>query len=135
MDLTQRCRHCGHSLQANLIDLGKSPLCQTFLTSEQLDEMEAFYPLQVKVCDNCWLVQVDEYVTPAELFANYEYYSSYSTAWLEHARSYVEMAIDRFGLTKDSYALKGLGEADQGVGVAHRDTPLSERSSLSSVKV
>ena len=87
MDVIRQCRHCGHLLQTDLIDLGKSPLCQTFLTYEQLDEMEPFYPLQVKVCDNCWLVQVGEYVTPAELFANYEYYSSYSTAWLEHARS------------------------------------------------
>ena len=102
MDLTHRCRHCRSPLEATLVDLGKSPLCQTFLTGEQLDEMEPFYPLLVKVCDNCWLVQVDEYVSPGQLFANYEYYSSYSTSWLEHARKYVEMAIDRFELGQDS---------------------------------
>jgi SAM-dependent methyltransferase len=102
MDLTHRCRHCRSPLEATLVDLGKSPLCQTFLTSAQLDEVEPFYPLLVYVCDNCWLVQVDEYVSPGQLFANYEYYSSYSTSWLEHARKYVDMAIDRFDLTQDS---------------------------------
>ena len=106
MDLIRQCRHCGTELSTTMVDLGKSPLCQRFLSAEQLDIMEPFYPLHPMVCAECWLVQVDEYLTPAELFANYEYYSSYSTSWLEHASDYVDMAIDRFGLSGESNVME-----------------------------
>jgi len=95
-----------------MVDLGKSPLCQRFLTAEELDVMEPFYPLHPMVCSECWLVQVDEYLSPEELFANYEYFSSYSTSWLNHAREYVEMAIDRFDLTSDASRVMEIASND-----------------------
>ncbi len=83
-----------------------SPLCETFLTADQLNEMEPFYPLKVWVCDRCFLVQLEEYVSPESIFDDYAYFSSFSDAWLEHARSYVETMIDRFDLTEDSYVVE-----------------------------
>jgi hypothetical protein len=79
-----------------------SPLCESFLRADQLDHAEAFYPLRVRVCDGCFLVQLQEYVTPAEIFTEYAYFSSYSTSWLRHAKDYTEMAAARFGLGRDS---------------------------------
>ena len=74
-----------------MVDLGKSPLCQTMLTNQQRNEMEPFYPLHVYVCGSCSLVQLEEYVAPADIFSsNYAYFSSYSDSWLEHARRYVD---------------------------------------------
>jgi SAM-dependent methyltransferase len=75
-----------------------SPLCESYLTEDQLDDMEPFYPLHTWVCESCLLVQLDEYVRPDEIFSDYAYFSSYSDSWLEHARRYVESAIDRFEL-------------------------------------
>jgi len=88
------------------LDLGVSPLCEGFLTKEQLDAGEVFYPLDVRVCTSCWLVQLGEYVTPADIFAEYAYFASYSDAWLDHARSYVDMAIARFGLGVRSFVIE-----------------------------
>ena len=106
MDMTPACRHCGSPLETTMVDLGTSPLCERFLRPEQLNDMEPFYPLHVRVCGVCFLAQVDEYVGPAEIFDDYTYYSSYSTAWLEHARHYVDLAIERFGLTPESAVLE-----------------------------
>lgn len=89
-----------------MVDLGMHPLCESFLDESQLDEMEPFYPLHVRVCGNCFLAQIGEFVTPEQIFDDYAYFSSYSTSWLEHARRYVEMMIDRFGL--DASATKVL---------------------------
>ena len=75
-----------------------SPLCESFLRADQLDRAEAFYPLRVWVCEGCFLVQLQEYVTPAEIFTEYAYFSSYSTSWLRHAKDYTDMAAARFGL-------------------------------------
>jgi len=79
-----------------------SPLCESFLSSDQLDRMEPFYPLTVRVCDSCFLVQLSEYVRPDAIFTDYAYFSSYSTSWLEHARRYVEMISARFALGPSS---------------------------------
>ena len=76
-----------------------SPLCESFLPAAALDQMEAFYPLHVLVCDRCFLVQLREYVTPEDIFSEYAYFSSYATSWLDHARRYADQMIDRFGLT------------------------------------
>ena len=81
-----RCRHCGKPLQHTFIDLGMSPLCESFLTEEQLGEPETYYPLHVRVCDACWLVQLPEFVSPAHIFTEYAYFSSYSTSWVAHAK-------------------------------------------------
>ena len=80
------------------MDLGMSPLCETFLRADELNRMEPFYPLRVWVCERCFLVQLQEYVSPAEIFTEYAYFSSYSTSWLKHARDYTDMAAARFGL-------------------------------------
>lgn len=91
------CRFCGGRL-AEVVDLGMSPLCESFLAAGQLDRMEPFYPLKVWVCDRCFLMQLREYVSPAEIFTEYAYFSSYSDTYLEHARSYVDGIVRRLGL-------------------------------------
>jgi SAM-dependent methyltransferase len=97
-----RCRSCDAPLQTSFVDLGMSPLCQTHIAPEQLHEMEPFYPLHAYVCDECFLVQLQEFVAPGEIFSEYAYFSSYSTSWVEHARRYVEMICGRLGLGSDS---------------------------------
>jgi SAM-dependent methyltransferase len=93
------CRFCKAPLKHTFADLGKSPLCETFLEAHQLNQMEAFFPLHVWVCDRCFLVQLEEYVAPDQIFtSHYGYFSSYSDSWLAHARRYVEMATQRFQL-------------------------------------
>ena len=100
------CRFCAEPLSFVMVDLGKSPLCQTMLDESQLNEMEPFYPLKVFVCGECALVQLEEFVSPSEIFSDYNYFSSYSDSWLDHARRYVDMMIDRFGLGPDSQVVE-----------------------------
>jgi SAM-dependent methyltransferase len=87
------CRSCGTALETVVVDLGMSPLCERFLSTDQLDAMEPFYPLTVFVCDACLLVQLPEHVSPAEIFTEYAYFSSYSDSWVEHGRRYAERLI------------------------------------------
>jgi 2-polyprenyl-3-methyl-5-hydroxy-6-metoxy-1,4-benzoquinol methylase len=98
----KNCRICRRPLHRTFIDLGVSPLSNSFLRPEQLDRMEPFYPLHVFVCESCFLVQLEEFESPASIFTDYAYFSSFSTDWLAHARSFSEMAISRFGLTPAS---------------------------------
>lgn len=100
------CRFCGAPLRHTFTDLGMSPPCESFLAAEQLNRMEPFYPLHVHVCDQCFLVQLEEYVSPAEIFTEYAYFSSYSDSWLAHAKAYTEHMIDRFHLGPDSLAVE-----------------------------
>jgi SAM-dependent methyltransferase len=100
------CRFCGTGLRETLVDLGMSPLCQTHLTREQLNHMEPFYPLHAFVCHECFLVQLQEYVSPAEIFTEYAYFSSYSDSWVEHARRYAEMMTQRLGLNGQSLVVE-----------------------------
>ena len=93
-----RCRFCGHDLDATFVDLGMSPLCQTHISVEQLGRMEPFYPLHARVCGHCYLVQLEEFVAPDEIFTEYAYFSSYSDSWVAHAQRYCEMMRERFGL-------------------------------------
>jgi SAM-dependent methyltransferase len=83
-----------------------SPLCESFVTADQINQMEAFYPLHVLVCGGCFLVQLQEYVKPESIFSEYAYFSSYSTSWVEHARKYCEMAKARFGLGSGSRVIE-----------------------------
>jgi len=92
------CRFCAAPLTTTLVDLGMSPLCQTHIAPDQLHEMEPFYPLHAYICSACFLVQLQEFVSPGDIFGEYAYFSSYSTSWVEHARRYTEMAIRRFAL-------------------------------------
>jgi SAM-dependent methyltransferase len=89
-------------LQHTFVDLGMQPLCESYLRRDQLNQMEPFYPLHTYVCDNCFLVQLEEYVAPKEIFSEYAYFSSYSEAWLEHAKYYVAMISDKLELNERS---------------------------------
>jgi 2-polyprenyl-3-methyl-5-hydroxy-6-metoxy-1,4-benzoquinol methylase len=100
------CRFCGSPLQAVFADLGMSPLANSYLTPEQGNAMEPFYPLRALVCDRCFLVQLEEYESPSHIFSDYAYFSSYSSSWLEHSRRYVEAMIDRFGFDGSSHVVE-----------------------------
>jgi SAM-dependent methyltransferase len=101
-NVKRHCRLCQASLDTTFVDLGMSPLCESFLTRDQLDEMEPYFPLHVLVCGNCFLVQLQEYVEPEHIFREYAYFSAFSTSWVEHARNYCLMIKDRLGLDKTS---------------------------------
>jgi hypothetical protein len=101
-----RCRACGDALRHTFVDLGMSPLCESFLPAERLNEAEPFFPLHVYVCGTCFLVQLEEYVSPAEIFTEYAYFSSYADSWVEHARRYCEQMIARFGLHEQSQVVE-----------------------------
>ncbi len=101
-----RCRLCATPLRHTFVDLGKSPLCETYLSPDQLDEYEIFYPLHVYVCEHCFLVQVREYVSPEHIYNEYPYFSSYSDSWCEHARKYCDSMIDRLKLGHDSFIVE-----------------------------
>ncbi len=96
------CRFCGTRLRHEFADLGMSPLCETYLTGDEVNQMEAFYPLKVFVCERCFLVQLQEYVSAGEIFSEYAYFSSYSDSWLRHSKKYVDMVCERFGLDATS---------------------------------
>ena len=102
-----KCRFCRNELTHKFIDLINSPASNSFLTKEQLNEAEVFYPLRLFVCDKCFLVQIDEYKKSDEIFNNdYVYFSSFSKTWLAHARKYVEMITDRLNLTSSSKVIE-----------------------------
>ncbi len=86
-----RCRFCSAPLRDSFVDLGMSPLCQTHIKPEQLNAMEPFYPLHALVCSECWLVQLQEFVAPQDIFTEYAYFSSYADSWVEHARRYADL--------------------------------------------
>jgi SAM-dependent methyltransferase len=100
------CRFCGTPLHTTFVDLGLSPLCETVISPERLAGMERFYPLDVRVCDACFLVQLPALVAPEEIFGEYAYFSSYSTSWVEHARRYAVMMIERCGLGPTSRVME-----------------------------
>jgi len=83
-----------------------SPLCETFLRADQLNSMEPFYPLHVFVCERCFLVQLEEYVSPAEIFTEYAYFSSYADSWLQHVERYTDQMIARWGLGANSHVVE-----------------------------
>jgi len=100
------CRFCGTLLEHDVVDLGMSPLCESFLAEDQVDAMEPFYPLHVWVCSKCFLVQLNEYVPASEIFTEYAYFSSFSTSWLKHAEDYVAMITERLHLGANSLVIE-----------------------------
>jgi hypothetical protein len=92
------CRSCGGRLYVTMVDLGMSPLCESYVTEDRLNCVEHFYPLRVYVCDQCFLTQLEEYVAVEDIFVEYAYFSSFADSWVDHARRYVEMITARFGL-------------------------------------
>src|ERR671923_18054 len=100
------CRFCAAPLRHTFVDLGMSPLCESYVPADRLGAMEPFYPLHVRICERCLLVQLEEFVAPEDIFTEYAYFSSYSDSWVAHARGYVEMAVERFGLGPDSLVVE-----------------------------
>lgn len=92
-----QCRNCGTELRKTFLDLGFSPLANSYLSASQLNAAEKSYPLRVFVCETCLLVQLEEFESPDAIFSDYAYFSSFSTSWVEHARRYCELMIERFG--------------------------------------
>jgi SAM-dependent methyltransferase len=89
-------------LRHTFLDLGMSPLCESYRSAAQRNQMEAFYPLHVFVCEDCFLVQLQEYVSAEDIFTEYAYFSSYSASWVQHARDYTDLIIRRLGLDSRS---------------------------------
>jgi hypothetical protein len=100
------CRHCGTPLHHTFVDLGMSPLCESYLKLEELNKTESFYPLHVFVCGRCFLVQVQEYVDRESIFTEYAYFSSFAESWLAHAREYTEAMVRRWRLTAASQVIE-----------------------------
>jgi SAM-dependent methyltransferase len=96
------CRFCHAPLRHTFADLGMSPLANSYLEPEQLGQMEPFFPLHALVCEQCFLVQLEEFETPEAIFSDYAYFSSYSTSWLDHAARYVDMIVERLELTPEA---------------------------------
>ncbi|RPJ83137.1 MAG: class I SAM-dependent methyltransferase [Acidobacteria bacterium] len=96
------CRFCGASLRHVFLDLGMSPLANSYVKAEDLNKPEKFYPLCVYICEACFLVQLPECESPDQIFSDYAYFSSFSASWLQHARDYTGMVIDRLKLDKFS---------------------------------
>jgi len=102
-----KCRHCETELTLPLVDLGSAPPSNAYLTEHSLRMPEKWFPLRVLVCDNCWLVQTEDFAQADELFdGDYAYFSSFSDGWLAHAERYVSDMVARFGLTEDSHVIE-----------------------------
>lgn len=100
------CRFCGTPLKHTFVDLGVSPLSNSYLTAEQLSRMEPFYPLHAYVCHRCFLVQLEEFESPQNIFNDYAYFSSYSASWLRHAKAYTEQMTERLQLNGESRVIE-----------------------------
>ena len=100
------CRFCNESLQINFVDLGFSPLSNSFLKKQDLEKKEKTYPLHAYICEKCLLVQLEEYENPENIFLEYAYFSSYSKTWLEHARNYSELMISKLKLNESSQVIE-----------------------------
>lgn len=100
------CRFCKTELTQNFVDLGISPLSNSYLNSKQINEKEPIFPLHVFLCNNCLLVQLEEFESPQKIFSDYAYFSSYSKTWLEHAQEYVNMMISRFDFDEKSQIIE-----------------------------
>jgi 2-polyprenyl-3-methyl-5-hydroxy-6-metoxy-1,4-benzoquinol methylase len=103
---TPTCRLCGADLTQTFVDLGMSPPCENYVSAERLDSMEPFYPLHVRICSQCLLVQLPGYIDPEDIFSHYAYFSSYSDSWVEHARRFVDTAATRLDLGAGSFVVE-----------------------------
>jgi len=100
------CRFCDNQLSDIFTDLGNTPLANSFLTLDMLDKKEISFPLKSLVCQKCFLVQVDEFEKPQNIFNDYTYFSSYSTSWLDHVKDFAEQMINRFNLSKNDQVIE-----------------------------
>lgn len=100
------CRFCGTDLQKTFVDLGMSPLCETYPAATDFERGETYYPLHVYVCDECFLVQLEQYESPEQIFGDYPYFSSYSDSWLQHCEIYCEAMTRRLNLSGESFVVE-----------------------------
>ena len=101
-----KCRSCGEPLEYTFADLGMQPLCENYLKQEQLTNMEPFYPLHVFFCGQCLLVQLEESITPQEIYKEYAYFSSHSRGWMNHIEQYANMIIEELGLDEKNQVIE-----------------------------
>ncbi|WP_347275206.1 class I SAM-dependent methyltransferase [Candidatus Kuenenia sp.] len=101
-----KCRFCKTPLHHSFLDLGLSPLSNSYLSAEQLQQPETFYPLHAYVCEGCYLVQLPVFESPENIFSEYAYFSSYSESWLKHAKTYTGLMIERFGINSQSRVIE-----------------------------
>lgn len=101
-----RCRLCSTELDHTFVDLGMSPPCESFVPAEMLDQGETFYPLHVRICSSCLLVQLPAYIPAEDIFSDYAYFSSFSDSWVRHAKDYVDLAAERLGLGAHSFVVE-----------------------------
>jgi SAM-dependent methyltransferase len=104
--MNPRCRLCAAELTETFVDLGMSPPCESFLAADQLDRGETFYPLHVRICSECLLVQLPAYIAAEDIFTHYAYFSSFSDSWVAHAARFVDRAVERLGLAADSFVVE-----------------------------
>jgi hypothetical protein len=100
------CLFCGSDDLHTVVDLGMSPLCESYVPAEKLNSMEPFYPLHAFVCGKCYLVQLDEYVSAENIFTEYAYFSSFADSWVKHMKQYADMITTRFGYGKESFVVE-----------------------------
>ena len=100
------CRFCDELLEKIFLDLGETPLANSYLSDEEIDNNEESFPLKVLVCKKCYLVQLEEFKTPQNIFSNYAYFSSYSKSFLNHAKNYVDMMINRFQINQNNFVVE-----------------------------
>ena len=100
------CRFCAAELRTTFVDLGLSPLCESYPSADDLNHGETFYPLHVYVCGECFLVQLEEFESAENIFSDYAYFSSYSDSWLKHSKNYCEKMISRFGFNEKSFVVE-----------------------------
>jgi len=106
LNATNRCRFCNSALEHTFVDLGMSPLANSYLKAEQLQQMEPFYPLHAYICEACYLVQLPVFEPPDKIFSDYAYFSSYSESWLKHVKTYTDLMIERFGFDSNSQIIE-----------------------------
>jgi hypothetical protein len=106
MSAEHACRLCGAQLTRTFVDLGMSPLCESYVSADRLDAAEVFYPLHVRLCKECLLVQLPAYVPGEDIFSDYAYFSSYSDSWVAHAKRYAEDMTAHLGLVSDSLVIE-----------------------------
>jgi 2-polyprenyl-3-methyl-5-hydroxy-6-metoxy-1,4-benzoquinol methylase len=140
------CRFCGATLQRSFADLGMSPVANSYIKPEELHRMEPFYPLHAYVCESCFLVQLEEFQSPSEIFGDYAYFSSYSESWLKHAKNYCMETMKRFAMdakwqvveiaSNDGYLLRNFKDAGipvLGIEPAENVAKVAQKAGIPSV--
>ncbi len=101
-----RCRLCDSNRLLSVLDLGATPPCETFLAADELDSPEPTFPLHLRLCEDCLLLQIPALITPEDTFTEYAYFSSYSDSWVQHAKRFVDDAVERLGLGAESFVVE-----------------------------